>query len=121
MPRALCSSGLPLAPGTRIMSPKAVKMTLGCCGDRKSIVDASHRQHAHGATGTMYQFDVVREQILKAETVDGMRVAAADFHQTIVAARIGDATDFCRRLHDGSGFAKLVHKFHGDRPETPWP
>ena len=31
IPRALCSSGLPWVPGTRIMSPKAAKITSGFC------------------------------------------------------------------------------------------
>ena len=84
MPRALCSSGLPCVPGTRIMSPNAVKITSGCCGDGQAIVDAAHGKHAHRAAGTVDQFDVGRQQILQAEAVDGVGVAAADFHDAVV-------------------------------------
>ena len=57
-PRALCSSGLPFVPGTRIMSPNAVKITSGSSGDREAVVDAAHRQHAHRAAGAVDQFDI---------------------------------------------------------------
>ena len=61
MPRALCSSGLPWVPGTRIMSPKAAKITSGFCGDRESIVDAAHGKHADRAARPVDQFDVFRK------------------------------------------------------------
>ena len=39
VPRALCSSGLPWVPGTRITSPKAVKIApWSCATDRPSSV-----------------------------------------------------------------------------------
>ena len=114
MPRALCSSGLPFVPGTRIMSPNAVKMTSGCCAMRQPVVDAAHRQHADRAAGPMHQFDIRRKQILQAEAIDGVRVAAAHFHEAIVAFGIGQAADLLGGPGDDSGIAKLIDEFHGD-------
>ena len=86
-PRALCSSGLPCAPGTRIMSPKAVKTTVGIGEHGEAVVDAAHRQHADRAARAVHQFDVRREQVLQSEAIDGVGVAAAHFHEAVMAAR----------------------------------
>ena len=86
-PRALCSSGLPCVPGTRIMSPNAVKITSGSLGHGQAVVDAAHGQHAHRAAGTVHQLDVGRQQILQPEAIDGVRVAAAHFHEAVMALR----------------------------------
>ena len=112
MPRALYSSGLPWVPGTRIMSPKAVKITFGSCGDGEAVVDSAHGQHADRAAGTMNQFDVRRQQILQAEAIDGVGVAAAHFHEAVVALGIGQAADLLGGFRDHAGFAEFVDKFH---------
>ena len=118
MPRALCSSGLPCVPGTRIMSPKAAKMTLGSCAMDKAVVDAAHGQHAHRAAGAVDQLDILRENIFQAEAIDGMGVAAADFHDAVMTIGIGQTPDFFRSLGDDFGFAKFIDKFHVIDPLT---
>src|SRR5262249_4271011 len=50
-------------------------------GNRNRIVDPTHRQHTHRATGAMYQVDVAWQHVLDAVFVDRVRVTAANFHQ----------------------------------------
>ena len=76
-----------VVPGTRIMSPNAVKMTSRILGDGKAVVDPAHGQHAHRTARTVHQFDVRRQQILQAEAIDGVGVAAAHFHEAVMARR----------------------------------
>ena len=78
-----------MAPGTRIMSPKAAKILLGSWAIAQAVVDAAHGKHAHGATGAVDQFDVFGQDVFEAEAIDGMRVAAADLHDAIVAGGVG--------------------------------
>ena len=113
-PLALCSSGLPCAPGTRIMSPNAVNMTSGCLARRQAVVDAPHRQHAHRAPGPMNQLDVRGQDVLEAESVDRVRVPAADLHQAIVPPRVGEAADLVGRPGDDIRVAEFVYVFHAD-------
>jgi hypothetical protein len=92
-PRALCSSGVPFAPGTRIISPNAVKITFGSRDIERPIVDSSHGQHVDGATGPVHQLDVGWKQVLQAEAVDRVGVATANFHQPVMPLRIGAPAD----------------------------
>ena len=57
--------------------------------DRQGVVDPPHRQNANGAAGPVDQLDILRENIFQPETVDGVRVAAADLHEPVVAFGIG--------------------------------
>ena len=107
----LCSSGLPCVPGTRIMSPNAVKITSGTWPS-KAVVDAAHRQHAHRASRPMYQFDVRRQQIFQSETIDGMRVAAAHLHEAIMPSGSASRRISSRGLRNDPGLAKLIDEFH---------
>ena len=83
-PRALCSSGLPCAPGTRIMSPKAAKITSGRSGQREAVVDPAHGQHADRAARAVDQLDVGGQHVLEAEAVDRVGVPAAHLHEAVV-------------------------------------
>ena len=49
-----------------------------------------------------------------------MSMAAADFHQAIMPAGIGQAADFVRRLRNYVGIAKLVYNPHcvGSSPSS---
>ncbi len=100
MPRALYSSGLPCVPGTRIMSPKAAKITFGLRGDRQTIVDPAHGKDADRASGAVNQFDIFGEQIFQAEAVDSVSVAAANLHDAIMTIGIGEPADFFTGLGD---------------------
>ena len=75
------------------MSPNAAKMTSRLFRDRQPVVDPAHRQHADRAARAVNQLDVRRQQVLQAEAIDGVRVAAAHFHEAIVASRIGEPAD----------------------------
>ena len=92
-PSALASRNEPLPPGTRIMSPKVVRITPGCLRDMGGVVDAAHRDHADRATRAMDQGDVRREIVLDSVLIDGMGVAAAHLHEPVVAVGSGQARD----------------------------
>ena len=86
-----------LGPGTRIMSPNAVKITSAL---RPST---GHRRYAPWAARTPGSRD--REParywaaaVLEAEAVDGVGVAAAHFHESVAAAGIGQTADLLSRL-----------------------
>jgi hypothetical protein len=64
----------------------------------------------------MDQFDIFRKNILKPKAIDGVRVAATDFHETIVPIAAGETPDFLSRLRNQFGFAKLINKSHADPP-----
>ena len=83
-PRALSSSGVPFVPGTRIMSPKQVKIDAVALGNREAVVDAPRRQHADRAAGAVNELDVFGQDVAQAVTVDRMGVAAADFHDAVM-------------------------------------
>ena len=51
------------------------------------VVDAAHGQHADRTAGAVDQLDVGRQQILQAEAIDGVSVAAAHFHEAVVPPR----------------------------------
>ena len=64
-----------------------------------------------------------RQQILQAEAVDRVGVAAAHFHEAIVPLRIGQPADLVGGPGDQFRFAKLVDKSHGypHGPAWHWP
>ena len=99
-PRAWWSSGLPFVPGTRIMSPKAAKITSGSLRHGQPVVDPAHRQHADRTARAVDQLDVRRQHVLEPEAVDRVRVAAAHLHDAVVARRIGEPADLVARPRD---------------------
>ena len=78
--RLLACSRLFFEPGTRIASPKVVKITSGRLGQRHAIVDAPHRQHADRAAGAVHQLDRVGQHGLDAVAENRVRVPAAHLH-----------------------------------------
>ena len=87
MPRALCSSGLPCVPGTRIISPNAVKMTFGSFAmERPSSIRPIGSTHT-GQPGPWTSSIFARQQIFQPEAINGVRVAAAHFHEPVMAFR----------------------------------
>ena len=81
------------------MSPKAAKITSGSSrGNRQGVIDAPHGKHAHRAARPVNQFDICRQNIFQAEAINRVCVAAADFHQPVVALRVGQAANFFRGL-----------------------
>ena len=111
-PSALASSRLPSEPGTRIMSPKQVKITPGCARDRDAVVHAAHRDHADRAAGPVHEFDVRGQQVVDPVLVDRMRVAAADLHELVVAAGLDRGEDLRREHAAELGVAELVDVLH---------
>ena len=78
----------------------------------QTIVDAAHRQHANRAARTVNQFDVGGKQILQAKTINCVGVAAAHFHDAIVAIGIGELANFFACFGDEFRSAKFIHEFH---------
>ena len=100
----------------RSMSPKQVKITPGSCGDRDAVVDAPHRDHAHGAARPVDELDVRRQQVVDPVLVDRVRVAAADLHELVVAARLDGREDLPRERAAEAGVAELVDEPHAAAP-----
>src|SRR6185437_10972486 len=78
----------------------------------KPVVDPSHGKHAYRAAGAVNQLYIRRQQVFKAEAVDGVSVAAAHFHEPIMPARIVEPAYFLGRLADNLRVAKLVNESH---------
>ena len=101
-PSALASRSVRSEPGTRIMSPKQVKITPSCSGDRHAVVHPAHRDHADRAPRPVDELDVVGEQVVDPVLVDRVGVPAAHLHQLVVAARLDRRQDL-----GGEGAAEL--------------
>jgi hypothetical protein len=67
----------------------------GRLGDGDGVVDAAHRDDAHGAAGSVHQLDRRRQDVLDPVPVDRVRVAPAHLHQLemAVAGELGDLRD----------------------------
>ena len=111
-PAALASSRVPVEPGTRIMSPKQVKITPVVLGERDAVVDAAHRDHADRAAGAVHELDVRRQQVVDAVLVDRVGVAAADLHHLVVAAGLDQRQDLAGHGAAERGVAELVDELH---------
>ena len=83
---------------------------LGPGGDLQRLVNQFERRDADRAAGTVDERDLAGQQLVEAEFDDGMRLAAADFHERPGAG--GDAGDFVRVFVRGLGVAVFVEVFH---------
>ena len=88
--------------------------------DGQAVVDASHGKHADRTAGPMDQFDIFRKNILKPKAIDGVRVAATDFHdvdRTAATALISDLGDesanFLQQKLRLLRISEFVDVFHG--------
>ena len=111
-PPAFASSSVRSEPGTRIMSPKQVKMTPVALGDRHPVVDPAHRDHADRAARPVDQLDLIGQQVVDPVPVDRVGVAAADLHQLVVAAGLDQGGDLRRQRSAQLGVAELVDEPH---------
>ena len=64
-------------------------------GEFDGIVEPPDRQNADGTARPVDEMHVGRHQVLDAMAEDGMGVPAAEFHEMIVARRIGLTRDLC--------------------------
>ena len=78
----------------------------------ESVVNPAHRQHADRTARAVDQLDVGREDVLEAETVDGVRMSAAHLHDPVVAARVRQPADLLAGPGDDLGVPELVHESH---------
>ena len=120
-PSALACIRLFLEPGTRIASPKVVKITCGLLGDGDAIVDPPHRQDADRAPRPVHQLDLFGQHTLDPIAKDRMGVAAADFHD-VERLLVRDIHRSDQRLdfpHENASLgavAKFVEIFHAAAP-----
>ena len=75
----------------------------GLFGQPHRVVYPAHRDDAHRASGPVYQFDRLREEMLDSVAVDGVGVAATHLHEfvVVIAGELGDGLDqgaSCRRV-----------------------
>ena len=95
-PAALASSRLPSDPGTRIMSPKQVKITPSLWA---IAIPSSTRPigitHT-GQPGPCTSSTLAGQQVVDPVLVDRVRVAAAHLHQLVVAAGLDQRQDLRR-------------------------
>ena len=111
-PRERASSSEPLLPGTRIMSPKVVKMTFGSSASEIGVVDAPDRDHADGAARPVHQLEPGRQQLVDPVLVDRVRVPAADLHDRQLAARRHRLGELARERPRQLARAELVDVLH---------
>ena len=112
-PCAFASSSVPDPPGTRIMSPKQVKITLGL--HRATAIASSTRPMGitqTGQPGPVYELDVRGQQVVDAVLVDRVRVPAAHLHDLVVAAGLDRRHDLARERTPELGVAVLVDELH---------
>ena len=50
-------------------------------GDGDSVIDSSHRDHTHRASGAVHHFDAVGQQRLYSVAIDGVGMAATHLHE----------------------------------------
>ena len=81
-------------------------------GDRDAVVDAPHRDHADRAARAVHELDVRGQQVVDAVLVDRVRVAAADLHELVVAARLDGGEDLAGQHPAELGVAELVDELH---------
>src|ERR1700733_6388062 len=113
VPRALCSNGLPCAPGTRIMSPNAAKTT--------SFFLAVSSPSSIRPLGNVDKLDIVRKHIFQAKAIDSVSVTAAHFHDAVMTFRLGKATNFFGSFGNQFGIAEFIDISHHASPEVmPW-
>ena len=87
-------------------------MTFGLLGDREAVVDPAHRQDADRAARAVNQLDVRRQHVLQAEAIDGVGVAAADLHDAIVPAGVGEAINLFGSFGDQFWISEFVYISH---------
>ncbi len=108
-PRALASRNEPLPPGTRIRSPKQVRITSSCASAiAAAVVDPPHRDHAHRAARAVHELDRLGQVVVHAVAVDRVGVAAAHLHDLVVAIRVRCAAAMRRasaRASSGSRYS----------------
>lgn len=85
---------------------------VGILGDGEAVVDSAHGENADWATRAVDEFNVGGKKIFQAETVDGVSMAAAHFHDAVVAIGISEPANLRRGFRDELGLAKLVDKLH---------
>ena len=106
--RAACRS----QPGTRIMSPKQVKITSGSCA---SAMPSSTRPIGitqTGQPGPWTSSTFVGQQVVDAVLVDRVGVPAAHLHHLVVAARLDRRQDLAGDGPAELGVAELVDELH---------
>jgi hypothetical protein len=65
----------------------------------------------------MDELDIFRKDIFQAEAVNGMGMTATDFHDAVVAPRLGKAANFFSGLGDQLGIAEFIDVSHRASPE----
>ena len=103
---ALASRKEPRPPGTRIMSPKQVRMT----SSRSAIAMPSSTRpigitHT-GQPGPCTSSIVLGQVVLHAVAVDGVGVPAAHLHELVVPARLAQRGDLARRAPAASSASR---------------
>ena len=92
-PCAFASSSVPFEPGTRIMSPKQVKITPGSCAiampSSTRPIGITHTGQPGPCTSSTFS----GQQVVDAVLVDRVRVPAAHLHHLVVAARLDGRED----------------------------
>ena len=99
-------------PGTRIMSPKQVKITPGSCA---IAIPSSTRPigitHT-GQPGPWTSSTFVRQQVVDPVLVDRVGVPAAHLHHLVVAAGLDGREDLAGQRAAELGVAELVDELH---------
>ena len=107
-PRPSPRADVPCDPGTRIMSPKQVKITPGSCARAMPSSTRPIGITHTGQPGPWTSSTFSGQQVVDAVLVDRVRVAAADLHHLVVAARLDDREDLAGQRAAQLRVAELV-------------
>ena len=83
-----------------------------CSGDREPVIDSAHGQYADGTTWTVNQLDIRRKNVFQAKAINGVRMAAAHFHEAVMPAGVSEAANFFCGFLNQVRIAKLIDEFH---------
>ena len=85
-------------------------MTPGCAAMARALSMSLERSDADGAAGAMDHFDASGKHLVDAVLDDGVRLAAADFHDLPRAG--GDRVNFARHALRNFAIAELGEVLH---------
>ncbi len=107
-----------LEQGKAIRSRHAQAVAVGAQGDAllqrqpDRLIDAADRQHANRAAGAVDHFYVIRQQIGHAIAGNGVRMAAAEFHEMVAAPGLRLAPDGDGEFLRDLAIAEFIDVFH---------
>ena len=75
-------------------------------------IDAADRQHTDRATRAVHHAHILRQQVRQTVARDGMRMAAAKFHETVATIALDTVRNLAGDALGNFAVAEFVYVFH---------